>query len=48
MPYDLRYAAPSPWLSAGGFPERRQAGNSDLVLLTFSKHCIHGYDDHLK
>ena len=46
-PYDLRHAALSLWLSAGGDPAQiaARAGNSVAVLLTVYSHCIHGRDD---
>jgi integrase len=46
-PYDLRHAALSLWLNAGGDPAQiaAQAGNSVAVLLTAYSHCIHGQDD---
>jgi integrase len=46
-PYDLRHAALSLWLNAGGDPAQiaARAGNSVAVLLTVYSHCIHGYDD---
>ena len=46
-PYDLRHAALSLWLNAGGEPAQiaGRAGNSVTVLLTVYTHCIHGRDD---
>ncbi|MGH3189203.1 MAG: tyrosine-type recombinase/integrase [Streptosporangiaceae bacterium] len=46
-PYDLRHAALSLWLNAGGDPAQiaARAGNSVAVLLTVYSHCIHGRDD---
>jgi hypothetical protein len=46
-PYDLRHAALSLWLNAGGDPAQIAArtGNSAAVLLTVYTHCIHGHDD---
>jgi integrase len=46
-PYDLRHAALSLWLSAGGDPAQiaARAGNSVSVLLIVYSHCIHGRDD---
>ena len=46
-PYDLRHAALSLWLNAGGDPAQIavRAGNSVAVLLTVYSHCIHGHDD---
>ena len=46
-PYDLRHAALSLWLNAGGDPAQiaARAGNSVAVLLTVYSHCIHGHDD---
>jgi integrase len=46
-PYDLRHAALSLWLNAGGDPAQiaARAGNSVAVLLTVYTHCIHGHDD---
>ena len=46
-PYDLRHAALSLWLNAGGNPAQiaARAGNSVAVLLTVYSHCIHGHDD---
>lgn len=46
-PYDLRHAALSLWLNAGGDPAQIAArpGNSVAVLLTVYSHCIHGRDD---
>jgi integrase len=46
-PYDLRHAALSLWLNAGGDPAQIavRAGNSVAVLLTVYSHCIHGRDD---
>ena len=46
-PYDLRHAALSLWLNAGGDPAQiaAWAGKSDAVLLTVYTHCIHGHDD---
>ncbi|MGH3246542.1 MAG: hypothetical protein ACRDOI_10065 [Trebonia sp.] len=46
-PYDLRHAALSLWLNAGGEPAQiaARAGNSVAVLLTVYSHCIHGLDD---
>jgi integrase len=48
-PYDLRHAALSLWLNAGGDPAQiaARAGNSVAVLLTVYTHCIHGHDDQL-
>jgi len=45
-PYDLRHAALSLWLNAGGEPAQvaARAGNSVHVLLTVYTHCIHGHD----
>jgi integrase len=45
-PYDLRHAALSLWLNAGGDPAQiaARAGNSVAVLLTVYSHCIHGRD----
>jgi integrase len=45
-PYDLRHAALSLWLNAGGEPAQiaTRAGNSVQVLLTAYTHCIHGHD----
>ena len=45
-PYDLRHAALSLWLNAGGDPTQiaARAGNSVAVLLTVYTHCIHGRD----
>ena len=45
-PYDLRQAALSLWLNAGGDPAQiaARAGNSVAVLLTVYTHCIHGQD----
>ena len=45
-PYDLRHAALSLWLNAGGDPAQiaARAGNSVSVLLTVYTHCIHGQD----
>ncbi len=45
-PYDLRHAALSLWLNAGGDPAQiaARAGNSVAVLLTVYTHCIHGQD----
>jgi hypothetical protein len=45
-PYDLRHAALSLWLSAGGDPAQvaARAGNSVAVLLTVYSHCVHGHD----
>lgn len=45
-PYDLRHAALSLWLNAGGDPAQiaARAGNSVAVLLTVYTHCIHGRD----
>jgi integrase len=45
-PYDLRHAALSLWLNAGGEPAQiaARAGNSTHVLLTAYTHCIHGHD----
>ena len=46
-PYDLRHAALSLWLNAGGEPAQiaARAGHSVAVLLTVYSHCIHGQDD---
>ena len=46
-PYDLRHAALSLWLNAGGDPAQiaARAGNSVTVPLTVYSHCIHGHDD---
>jgi hypothetical protein len=46
-PYDLRHAALSLWLNAGGDPAQiaARAGNSVAVLLTVYSHCIHGRGD---
>jgi integrase len=46
-PYDLRHAALSLWLNAGGDPAQiaARAGDSVAVLLTVYSHCIHGHDD---
>jgi hypothetical protein len=46
-PYDLRHAALSMWLNAGGDPAQiaARAGNSVAVLLTVYTHCIHGHDE---
>jgi len=46
-PYDLRHAALSSWLNAGGDPAQiaARAGNSVAVLLTVYTHCVHGHDD---
>jgi integrase len=46
-PYDLRHAALSLWLNAGGDPAQiaARAGNSVAVLLTVYSHCIHGHDN---
>jgi integrase len=46
-PYDLRHAALSQWLNAGGDPAQiaARAGHSIAVLLTVYSHCIHGQDD---
>ena len=46
-PYNLRHAALSLWLNAGGDPAQiaPRAGNSVAVLLTVYSHCIHGRDD---
>ena len=46
-PYDLRHAALSLWLNAGGDPAQiaGRAGHSVGVLLTVYSHCIHGQDD---
>lgn len=46
-PYDLRHAALSLWLNAGGEPAQiaARAGNSVSVLLTVYSHCIDGHDD---
>ena len=46
-PYNLRHAARSLWLKAGGDPAQiaARAGNSVAVLLTVYTHCIHGHDD---
>jgi integrase len=48
-PYDLRHAALSLWLNAGGEPAQiaARAGNSVHVLLTVYTHCIHGHDQQL-
>ncbi len=48
-PYDLRHAALSLWLTAGGDPAQiaRRAGHSVAVLLAVYTHCIHGHDDTL-
>ena len=45
-PYDLRHAALSLWLNAGGDPAQiaARAGNSVAILLTVYTHCIHGRD----
>jgi len=45
--YDLRHAALSLWLNAGGDPAQiaARAGNSVAVLFTVYSHCIHGRDD---
>jgi hypothetical protein len=45
-PYDLRHAALSLWLSAGGEPAQvaARAGNSVHVLLSVYTHCLHDYD----
>jgi integrase len=45
-PYDLRHAALSLWLNAGGEPAQiaARAGNSVHVLLTVYTHCIHDHD----
>lgn len=45
-PYDLRHAALSLWLNAGGEPAQiaARAGNSTHVLLTTYTHAIHGHD----
>jgi hypothetical protein len=44
---DLRHAALSLWLNAGGDPAQiaARAGHSVAVLLTAYSHCIHGQDD---
>jgi hypothetical protein len=46
-PYDLRYAALSLWLNAGGDLAQiaARAGHSVTVLLTVYSHCIHGRDN---
>ena len=46
-PYDLRHAALSLWLNAGGDPAQiaARAGHSVAVLLTVYSHCIHGQED---
>jgi integrase len=46
-PYDLRHAALSLWLNAGGDPAQiaARAGNSVAVLLNVYTHCIHGHHD---
>ena len=46
-PYDLRHAALSLWLNAGGDPAQiaARAGHSVAVLLTMYSHCIHGHED---
>jgi hypothetical protein len=46
-PYDLRHAALSLWLNAGGDPAQiaARAGHSVAVLLTVCSHCIHGHED---
>jgi len=46
-PYDLRHAALSLWLNAGGDPAQiaARAGHSVAVLLTVYSHCIHGHED---
>lgn len=46
-PYDLRHAALSLWLNAGGDPAQiaARAGNSVAVLLAVYTHCVHGHDD---
>ncbi len=46
-PYDLRHAALSLWLNAGGDPAQiaGRAGHSVAVLLTVYSHCIYGQDD---
>ena len=46
-PYDLRHAALSLWLNAGGDPAQitARAGHSVATLLTVYSHCIHGRDD---
>ena len=46
-PYDLRHAALSLWLNAGGDPAEiaARAGNSVAVLLTVYCHRIHGHED---
>ena len=46
-PYDLRHAALSLWLNAGGDPAQiaARAGHSVAVLLTVYSHYIHGHDD---
>jgi integrase len=45
-PYDLRHAALSLWLNAGGEPAQiaARAGNSTHILLTVYTHAIHGHD----
>jgi integrase len=46
-PYDLRHAALSLRLNAGGDPAQiaARAGPSVAVLLTMYSHCIHGHED---
>lgn len=46
-PYDLRHAALSLWLNAGGEPAQiaARAGHSVAVLLNVYSHCIDGHDD---
>jgi integrase len=46
-PYDLRHAALSLWLNAGGDPAQiaARAGHSVAVLLTVYSHCIHGHEN---
>jgi integrase len=46
-PYDLRHAALSLWLNAGGDPAQiaARAGHSVAVLLAMYSHCIHGHED---
>jgi len=46
-PYDLRHAALSLWLNAGGDPAEiaARAGHSVAVLLTVYSHCIHGHEN---
>jgi hypothetical protein len=46
-PYDLRHAALSLWLNAGGDPAQiaARAGHGLAVLLTVYSHCIDGQDD---